>query len=288
VLVVIMAPLTTTLDHIVHLTPVNSLAATVSDFKELGFTVVPGGTHTDGLTSNALVILQDGVYLELLVFNTIPPPSHNWGTRKPGWIDVADLGTDKSLDQVINDRYGGSLYRPTTLGGRLTKTPEGELRELKWRITASDHSVAKGELPFFCGDITPREWRVPTSPPSNVIHPNGVLGVASLTFITPSLNLEVFSAQFTAVYGHEPTKKMVGSDSFYVWSLEVPHPVKSIIKDSGKKYNAEVYLRGAKESDEGQVNRGSGLWEVAFWVSGKGGPAYSKWGRIKYLSVDSV
>jgi hypothetical protein len=172
-----MTPSTTTLDHIVHLTPVNSLEATVKDFEDLGFTyaifsylnsflsdlfrVIPGGTHTDGLTSNALIILRDGVYLELLIFRTPnPPSSHPWASRPPGWIDKADLGTDESLFKVINDRYGSKLYNPAKAGGRLTKGPNGEKRELKWRLTAMIPENSKGELPFFCEDITPRSWRV--------------------------------------------------------------------------------------------------------------------------------
>jgi len=285
-----MAPSTTILDHIVHLTPGHSLPPTVADFEELGFTVIPGGTHTDGLTSNALIILQDGVYLELLIFHTDDPPSsHPWASRKPGWIDAADLGTDEGIYQVINDRYRETLYKPAKAGGRLAKTPKGEERELKWRLTQMDGKFAKGELPFFCEDLTPREWRVPVSPPSNSVHSNGVLGIAALTYITPSSNFQAFSNQLTAVFGSTPTTKIVDSVEVTTWTLHAPSLIQAGTKD-GKKLPAEFRLRVANASKEEEITRGSGLWEVAFWNSegpgGDGRVAKSKWGKIRYIGIN--
>ena len=55
-------------------------------------------------------------------------------------------------------------YLAEVPGGR--ETPTGRL--LKWLITGPDptsnvEGAAKnGSLPFFCGDVTPREWRVRT------------------------------------------------------------------------------------------------------------------------------
>jgi hypothetical protein len=270
------------------------------------FRVIPGGTHTDGLTSNALVILQDGVYLELLIFNTDnPPTSHPWGSRPPGWIDAADLGTAEDLFQVINGRYGGPLYKPAEAGGRLTKTPEGDERELKWRITRMDGKVPCGELPFFCEDLTPREWRVclalffttnwanldkqvPRSPPSNSIHPNGVLGVAALTYITPSPNFQDLNRQLTAVFGSMPIMKAVDSGEVATWTVHAPSPVQVETKEGKKVLSAEFRLRAADTSQVDEMKRGTGLWEVAFWVSkgsGGDGTAKSKWGKIRYIST---
>ena len=53
-------------------------------------------------------------------------------------------------------------YLAEVPGGR--ETPEG--RVIKWLITGPDptssiEGAAKnGSLPLFCGDVTPREWRV--------------------------------------------------------------------------------------------------------------------------------
>jgi len=285
-----MPPSTKILDHIVHLSPEHTTDGPLNEFKELGFTVIPGGTHTGGETSNVLVILKDGVYLELLIFNSPNrSPSHHWGTRRPGWIDAADLGTDEHLAEVINGRYAGGsgegLYKAQQPGGRLTKTPEGEERELKWRITIADERAAKGELPFFCEDLTPREWRVPTSPASNMVHPNGALGIATLTYVTPSSNLKAFSEQLTAVFGSQPFTKMAYGYEVLSWSLHAPHPI--VVGD--KTLPAEFHLRAADSSDEGEEARGTGLYEVALWVSGgtksDGEVAKNKYGKIRFVSA---
>ena len=119
--------------------------------------------HADGLTYNALVVLPDGVYLELIAFvhaDPPPPASHRWGSAAPGWIDFAHLGLTPDVSRVINERAAadksGVAYEAEVDGGR--ETPQG--RTLKWRITAPEPTHGIGRLPFFCGDVTPREWRV--------------------------------------------------------------------------------------------------------------------------------
>src|SRR4028119_652971 len=68
------------LDHVVIL--VNDLAQAVIEYQHQGFTVVPGGTHADGLTHNALIVLNDGVYLELIAFVDPDDLRDNiWGWR---------------------------------------------------------------------------------------------------------------------------------------------------------------------------------------------------------------
>ena len=122
--------------------------------------------------------MQDGVYLELIAF-THPVEyypegseersrreSNPWASKLPGWIDYAFLGTSSTISNIINSRAeeegSGVRYLAEVPGGR--DTPAG--KHLKWLITGPDptsnvESAAKnGSLPFFCGDITPREWRV--------------------------------------------------------------------------------------------------------------------------------
>ena len=135
--------------------------------------VIPGGTHAGGLTYNALIVLPDGVYLELIAFvHADPPPSrshHRWGATSPGWIDFAHLGLtaaddddedDGTTSGVINGRAAkegsGVAYLAEVNGGR--ETPQG--RTIRWRVTAPEAKHGIGRLPFFCGDVTPREWRV--------------------------------------------------------------------------------------------------------------------------------
>jgi len=118
------------------------------------------------------------VYLELIAF-THPiehypegseersrRESHIWASKLPGWIDYAFLGTSPTISEIINSRAqeegSGVRYLAEVPGGR--ETPAG--RVLKWLITGPDptsnveDAAKNGSLPFFCGDVTPREWRV--------------------------------------------------------------------------------------------------------------------------------
>jgi len=126
-----------------------------------------------------LQVLSDGVYLELISFThpashyPINSPErrkrdhHRWASKSPGWIDYAFLGNgstdhERSISNVINRRAakegtaGDVIYVPEVPGGR--KRPDGV--ELKWLISSSQRDEQIGVLPFFCGDVTPRDLRV--------------------------------------------------------------------------------------------------------------------------------
>lgn len=120
-------------------------------------------------------LFEDGVYLELICFTHPPshyPPgsperqerdTHRWASKSLGWIDFAFLGNGSfdppRISDVINERAkqdgSGAKYISEQAGGR--KRSDG--RELKWVISAPEGEKG-GTLPFFCGDVTPREWRV--------------------------------------------------------------------------------------------------------------------------------
>lgn len=92
--------------------------------------------------------------------------SNLWAHKLPGWIDYAFLGTSPTISKIINSRAeeegSGVRYLTEVPGGR--KATTGKV--LEWLITGPDPTSAvdgaakNGSLPFFCGDITPREWRV--------------------------------------------------------------------------------------------------------------------------------
>ncbi|KAH9961809.1 hypothetical protein BC827DRAFT_1202096 [Russula dissimulans] len=66
--------------------------------------------------------------------------------------------------------------------------------------------VGKGDtrLPFFCGDVTPRELMVPTHPPSNTEHPNGMLSIVHLVMLMLPLVSPAVTTELTAMIGEEP------------------------------------------------------------------------------------
>lgn len=131
--------------------------------------MIPGGTHAGGETSNALVVFADGTYLELIQFVQPPPTDtqHPWSKKAPGWIDYAFLGTgrggDQSITKVINERARKEetpVQYEESKGGR--RREDGKV--LEWLISSTVNGDERGKLPFFCGDVTPREWRVSPSP----------------------------------------------------------------------------------------------------------------------------
>ncbi|KAG5639176.1 hypothetical protein H0H81_006080 [Sphagnurus paluster] len=280
------------LDHIVHLAPPGSLRATSQQFRELGFKVIPGGTHTDGLTANALVILADGVYLELIAFTYPPwhfPPgsperrerdAHPWASKIPGWIDYAFLGNgslSSRISDIINERarhdHSGVTYAPEWASGR--QRTDG--RALRWVISAPDEQKhGRGTLPFFCGDITPRGWRVPSDPPSNMDHPCTAKGIKYILLLTESWDLLPLSRQLTSVIGALPTESE-STEKQKIWNLDSVH-----------HSHPQLILRTAITVSEREfiTKVGTGIYEVAFAVDGrKEGHANTPYGRIVWTPV---
>ena len=173
-------PLTTpdlTLDHVVIL--VGDLEQAIAGYSELGFTVQRGGSHADGATHNALVGFADGSYLELIAFIR-PKPDHRWGgwaaRGHRGFIDYALLPS--SVGAVVDRaRAAGLAYQGTFDGGR--QRLDGEL--LRWQTG----TPPTADLPFLCGDLTPRSLRVREGDVRR--HANGASGIASISVLVADL-----------------------------------------------------------------------------------------------------
>lgn len=176
------------IDHIVIL--VNDLAAAIADYTALGFTVMPGGEHTGGATHNALVIFADDAYLELIAFKR-PAPEHHWYRQiaiGEGLIDFALLPTLIEADLAAARERGLAIEGPLA-GGRLR--PDGQ--QVAWQTGRA----STPDLPFLCGDVTPRELRVPAG--DLCLHANGVSGVANLTVAVADLGASV--SRYRALLG---------------------------------------------------------------------------------------
>lgn len=165
------------LDHVViHVT---DLEAAIADYGALGFTVQRGGVHAGGATHNALVGFADGSYLELIAFLK-PDPAHRWAAAAQrgveGFIDFALL--PPSVGEVVaGARSRGLDYQGPFDGGRLR--PDGQ--RLEWQMGLPPSR----DLPFLCGDLTPRALRVCEGEVR--MHANGVSGVAVLTVLVDDL-----------------------------------------------------------------------------------------------------
>jgi hypothetical protein len=176
------------IDHIVVL--VDDLAAAIADYSALGFTVTPGGEHTGGATHNALVVFADDTYLELIAFKR-PAPEHHWYRNSAlgeGMIDFALLPTTIEADLSAARERGLAIEGPFP-GGRLR--PDGQ--QVAWQ----SGRAPTPDLPFLCGDVTPRALRVPEGAART--HTNGVVGIAGLTVAVIDLGASV--ARYRALLG---------------------------------------------------------------------------------------
>jgi catechol 2,3-dioxygenase-like lactoylglutathione lyase family enzyme len=182
------------IDHVVIL--VRDLDQAVANYKELGFNVTPGGEHTDGATHNALVAFADGSYLELIAFKRAAP-EHRWWRHalnvardSEGLIDFALLPTAIESD-IAAARQRGLDYKGPFPGGR--QRPDGV--EIRWQTG----QPTTPDLPFLCGDITPRTLRVPSGPAW--VHPNGITGIDTLIVIVR--DVEESAGRYQALLGSE-------------------------------------------------------------------------------------
>ncbi len=178
------------IDHLVIL--VEDLAAASADYAALGFAVTPGGEHADGATHNALVVFADDTYLELIAFRRAAP-EHRWWRHTalgPGLIDFALLPGAIEQDVAAARARGLSLDDPRP-GGR--RRPDGQ------RVAWQTALPATPDLPFLCGDVTPRELRVPAGDARR--HPNGATGIAALTVAVA--DLDASAARYRALLGRD-------------------------------------------------------------------------------------
>lgn len=176
-------------DHVVIL--VSDLAEAAEDYTGLGFNVIPGGRHANGLTHNALIAFEDGSYLELLAFlgglttlgEVEPEPAtflHRVKMRAQDGNEgiVEFMLRSDDLEQTVEAlRQSGIEVDGPTTGGRTR--PDGE--EMRW-LSGAPHPAV---LPFLIADVTPRSLRVPEG--ADTHHPNGVTGVLRLVFAAQDL-----------------------------------------------------------------------------------------------------
>lgn len=171
--------MTLRLDHVVIL--VHDLDAAQARYREAGFTLVYGGQHTGGYTHNALIVFQDGSYLELLA-PTDPTLLKDDAHKQPGsflsWfaegegfggfaLHASDLVAEAKRIQEQRIRLSVST------GGR--KRADGQ--ELQWRSGFLDD---RSLLPFFIEDVTPRKLRV-SDETAHTSHANGAAGIQRIT-----------------------------------------------------------------------------------------------------------
>ena len=164
------------IDHLII--AVNDLDQATNDYRQLGFTVVPGGQHPVG-SHNALVAFEDGSYLELVAFYREALDHRWWEPLKKGerlvdyCMQTDDLAGDtrklRGCGVAINDPVPWSRIRPDGL-------------ELEWMLSLVTGSH-RGVAPFLIQDATPREERIPRQ----WSHANGAMGIGTLSVVVGEL-----------------------------------------------------------------------------------------------------
>lgn len=180
------------LDHVVI--AVGNLDQTMADYRALGFTVLAGGQHAGRTSHNALVVFADGAYLELIAWRA-PADNERWyrvhAAHGDGLVDFALLPHDTAAVLAQARARGLATLSGPFDGQRLR--PDGA--QLLWQTARH----ATPDLPFLCGDITPRALRVPEGDARS--HANGATGVARV--VVAVHDLEASLARYRALLGDD-------------------------------------------------------------------------------------
>jgi hypothetical protein len=184
------------IDHVVIISA--DLDTAISNARKAGFTVVPGGTHGDGRTHNALIAFQDGSYIEL-----ITPTSeqalegdHRWFPRLReggGLVDFCLLGDHLDAETGAIRARGIDYPEPAPMG---RNRPDGQ--RIDWKLSTPPGSVGESGWPFLIEDTTPRDLRVPHER-VEIRHENGAVGIAGITVLVRNLDAAV--SDYEAILG---------------------------------------------------------------------------------------
>lgn len=215
-----------TLDHIVILVSHSALLQ-VPSLLQTSFIITQGGDHAGGLTTNQLILFEDGTYIEFIAFFDHVDPErrqkHRWGNHPEGTIvdwayTLPHEAGFAAVQQRVFDTRSGWGYDDPIAGGR--KAPDGSL--IRWSVgaprAADGTATPPGRLPFWCLDRTPRYLRVPYEENmGHTIHPCGARGVSRLFISAPGHQLAALSRVYDAI--HQPDSNY---ETMQGWRFEVP------------------------------------------------------------------
>lgn len=250
-----MAPTPQSLDHLILFVPADPATQLpeVPSFFSDNFTLTPGGFHADGATSNVLILLADGCYIELISFiNPSLAPEHWWGPHA-NFVGWKDWCLTNSLSPEENYEAVKETHSEPIKGGR--KRADGV--DVAWAVTfpkgEKGGQSVRGKVPFFCHDLTPRSVRVPIDE-TKTTHPCGAIGVSRLTIVVrDQAMLDETRNIYDAVIGNAEEKV----DAGFEFKLGRVHDVET--RDTG----AKIILRLPKnEEEQGRVK------ERRFWYGG--------------------
>jgi hypothetical protein len=259
---------TQSLDHLVLFLPCDPTTSLplIPPFLTQNFTLTPGGVHADGITSNTLILLADGCYIELISF--IDPgqsAEHWWGPNASfvGWKDwclTNELTPEENYEHVGE----GEGYAEPVRGGR--KKADGV--DVWWAVTfpkgEKGGQVARGRVPFFCHDVTPRSVRVPIDK-EKTTHSCGAVGVRKLTVgVKDQGTLDETKKVYESILKSGRTGTEGGG--------EVRFRLRQVHQVHGLDAGARIVLRLPENEEERIRVEKQGFWFGNVILSGKAGP----------------
>ena len=184
------------IDHV--LIAVRDLDAAKDTFERLGFKVTPEGRHPGRGTSNRLVVFG-GEYLELISVHD--PEGDLFRPNLPSFLDAREglfifsMGTGDVYGRVRSVRSAGVLITDPVKGSR--QAGDGTAA-YSWTQAEIAPEEMPGSQTFFIQHDHTIEERY-TEPPDPTNHPNGVLGVSSLSLAVK--DADAASRRWTEAFG---------------------------------------------------------------------------------------
>jgi catechol 2,3-dioxygenase-like lactoylglutathione lyase family enzyme len=173
------------MDHVVI--AVHNLEQAMADYRQLGFNPFYGGVHAGGKTHNALIVFQDGTYLELLAPTASTQLDDRSANDRSSFLFLLAQGEGLAGYALQSPDLEADASRIQAAGIDITlRPPAGRARpdgqQLQWRSATIQDTMS----PFLIQDLTPRVLRVPDDPQLNT-HANGSTGLMNLQIVVHDL-----------------------------------------------------------------------------------------------------
>jgi catechol 2,3-dioxygenase-like lactoylglutathione lyase family enzyme len=184
-------------DHVIVAVLDREVAA--RDYSTLGFQTLVGGTHPDGHTHNCLVPLADGTYIELVSPTDVDEIRVKHEDHNQHWLYCFNAGEGFAGYALGVPDVEPTVQRLKNAGYRLNGPRRGgRVLPGGTQTLCAGISIAGQRYPAILSDITPREWRIPTTP-ENSTHANGATGVEHV--FASVRNLEEATRRYEALTG---------------------------------------------------------------------------------------
>jgi glyoxalase-like protein len=190
------------IDHLVIV--VRDLDQAARDYRQLGFTVVPGGQHPVG-SHNVLISFADGSYLEIIAFYREAIDHRWWDPLQKGerLVDFCFQTDDLRGDTKKLQDAAVAINNPVPWS---RKRPDGY--ELKWLLSLATGNH-RGVAPFLIEDVTPRRERIP----QEFSHANQVRGIEKVIVAVGELGpIDKWYSALLGVKGEPFADASLGAD----------------------------------------------------------------------------